>query len=534
VLQVSLRTLLSTCRTTAIARLAAVLALAAIGGCVGQNQSPSQTGGGLFTRVFGEISDLYLEPVSTRRLAVSGLARLSRLDRSFGVSDSFAGALTVTYDERNIAYYPMPRDGDNRQWGDLVTTLIGEAKRASPKIAALPPDTAEQTVLHGVAAALDRYSRYASPEVAQDQRAARDGFGGIGVTVDPGDALFRVASVTAQGPADRAGIRPEDQIVSVDGVATSGCLHQDVMHRLRGPVGSHVALKVLQPGMSQPRDLRLSRAYVFEQTVTASRSGDILMLRVNSFNHNTTRRIAEALTEARRQPGGRLGGIVLDLRGNPGGLLDQAVSLADLFLSEGPIVSAAGRHPASHQRFNASGNAIAARVPMAVLINGGSASASEIVAAALQDAGRAVVIGSSSYGKGTVQTVLRLPNNGELILTWARLISSSGYQLQQHGVVPTVCTADLADDPAALASGLQRAASVPSSGAALRPRAALDEAGWSELRRLCPARRSHPAVDMTIAERLLVDPTLYSAALQAVPASARPAQTAAAGRAASP
>ena len=201
----------------------------------------------------------------------------------------------------------------------------------SPKLAALSPDAAEQAVLHGVTAALDRYSRYASPDVAQEQRAAREGFGGIGVTVDPGDAMFRVTAVTPQGPADRAGIRPEDQIVSVDGVATSGCLHQDVMHRLRGPVGTPVAVRILQAGMSQPRELRLNRAVVYEQTVTVSRNGGILVLRVNSFNHNTTKRIAEVLAEAQRQPG-QLTGVVLDLRGNPGGLLDQAVSLADLFL----------------------------------------------------------------------------------------------------------------------------------------------------------------------------------------------------------
>jgi len=379
-------------------------------------------------------------------------------------------------------------------------------------------------VLHGVTAALDRYSRYASPEVAQEQRAAREGFGGIGVTVDPGDALFRVTAVSPHGPADRAGIRPEDQIVSVDGIATSGCLHQDVMHRLRGPVGTPVAVRILQSGMSQPREMRLSRAFVTEQTVTASRSGGILTLRVNSFNHSTTKRLAEALADGQRQ--GQLTGVVLDLRGNPGGLLDQAVSLADLFLQSGPIVSATGRHPASQQYFKASGNAVAARLPLAVLINGGSASASEIVAAALQDAGRAVVIGSSSYGKGTVQTVLRLPNNGELILTWARLIAPSGYALQQHGVVPTVCTADL-DGPAGLATGIQRAAS-PAAGQ--RARAALDETSWAALRQGCPPRRAVPAVDVAMAERLIADPALYAAALRSVGT----AQTADASRGGSP
>jgi carboxyl-terminal processing protease len=184
---------------------------------------------------------------------------------------------------------------------------------------------------------------------------------------------------------------------------------------------------VARVGVALARDFDVRRALVVLPTVAMSRVGDIAIFQVLSFNQSTTERLAEALAEARRQTGGRLAGIVLDLRGNPGGLLDQAVSLADLFIREGPIVSTVGRHPASHQYFAASGHSLAPEVPIAVLINGGSASSSEIVAAALQDAGRAVVIGSSSYGKGTVQTVLRLPNDGELTLTWARLVTPSGY-----------------------------------------------------------------------------------------------------------
>jgi len=277
--------------------------------------------------------------------------------------------------------------------------------------------------------------------------------------------------------------------------------------------------------MSQPRDLRLQRASVFEPTVTASHDGGVAVLRVNSFNHSTTQRVAEALAEAQRQNGGRLAGIVLDLRSNPGGVLEQAVSLADLFLHHGSIVLVAGRHPASRQHFAASGRSVAPQTPLAVLINGGSASASEIVAAALQDAGRAVVIGSSSYGKGSVQTVLRLPNNGELILTWARLGAPSGYALQQHGVVPTICTADLPEDASAVPAGLQR---VAAGGLTLRPRATLDEPAWAELRRTCPGHRTRPASDLALAKALFANPGYYAYALHALPGTGRLAQSAAA------
>jgi carboxyl-terminal processing protease len=154
------------------------------------------------------------------------------------------------------------------------------------------------------------------------------------------------------------------------------------------------------------------------------------------------------------------------------------------------------------------------------LINGGSASSSEIVAAALQDAGRAVVVGSASYGKGTVQTVLRLPNDGELTLTWAQLVAPSGYLLHQHGVVPTLCTSDLGDDDRFVQIAMQRAAVSPAaSPGATRARASLDENAWSQLRRSCPARSGDHEIDVKVAKRLLADPVLYSQAVHAIGAS---------------
>jgi carboxyl-terminal processing protease len=194
------------------------------------------------------------------------------------------------------------------------------------------------------------------------------------------------------------------------------------------------------------------------------------------------------------------------------------VQLASLFIEQGPIVSTIGRIPASDQHFAAVGNPIAPHTPLAVLINGNSASAAEIVTAALQDAGRAVVIGSSSYGKGTVQTVLRLPNGGELILTWARLIARAGYRLEHHGVVPTLCTALLPPGDAPIAVRLQQAAAV--AFAAPQPRAGLDDAGWLRQRRLCPPRRDRPTIDLALAERLFAHPRLYAAALAALPVTA--------------
>ena len=494
----------------------------------------------LFAHGLEDIRELYVEPVSIRRLAMSGLAPLSRLDNRLSVNESFgfgfSDMLALRYDDRDIAVYQAPPATDSRRWGALLANMAAAARRTSPVLAAMSQDNIETAVLDGMTGALDRFSHYSPPALARDQRAARDGFGGIGVTLDTTDAALRVTAVTPQGPAENAGIRPEDQIVAVNGVATVGRPHQDVVRLLRGPIGSAVELKIVPAGTAQPHELRLRRALVVLPTVTMTRAGNIAIFRITSFNHDTTQRIVTALAQAERQTPHPLVGIVLDLRGNPGGLLDQAVSLDDQFIRKGPIISTVGRHPASYQNFTAAGDAIAPDLPIVVLINGGSASAAEIVAAVLQDVGRAVVIGSSSYGKGTVQTVLRLPNDGDLVVTWARLVAPSGYLLQAHGVVPTVCTAELPDDAQGLAAGLQEIGAAgpgvgPGAGLAFRPRASLDARAWAELRQSCPPRHTSPAIDLELAEHLLADPRLDGEALRALPAATQLAQGAAAGHA---
>jgi carboxyl-terminal processing protease len=506
----------------------AVLVLATLGGCAAQPVTESARGN-LFARGLDDIGELYLEPVSTRRVALAGAARLTRLDGELGVSDSLGtgagGALAVAYGGRDISLYTIPADNANRAWGELLTNVIATAKQVSPKLAAQSDEAIDKAIFDGMTGALDRFSHYSTPEVARDQRAQRDGFGGIGITFDNTDDTFKVTALTPDGPAERAGIQIEDRILAIDGVLTTGRTREEVVHQLRGRPGTPIAVRVLRAADNQIRPLQLHRAFVVSPSVTMRRDGDIAIFRISIFNHSTAQRMAATLAEAEQQSGGHLAGIVLDLRDNPGGLLDQAVEFADIFIKDGPIVATTGRNPASRQYFAASGRSAAPLLPIIVLINGASASAAEIVAAALQDAGRALVIGSSSFGKGTVQTVLPLPNKGDLVLTWARLVTPSGYLLQSHGVVPTVCTADLQDNQGALDVGLQRVnAEAQSGGPALRARANLNERGWAELRHACPGRRNRPAVDLSLAEHVLADPKLYAAAVHALPSEAHVAR----------
>jgi carboxyl-terminal processing protease len=489
--------------------------------CAERQSLPNDPTGRLFARGLDEITDLYIAPVSNRKLILAGAARLSRLDGKFSVTES-AGSESKTqialgYGGREVAVYPMPGDNESHAWGALMGRLVENAKAVSPTIGALSEEQIDKALFDGVTSALDRFSRYAAPETARDQRAVRDGFGGIGITLEPSGEEFRITQVTSGGPADSAGIKPDDRLVAIDGVAIGGRSQSDVVHALRGPIFSPVELTVYRPNLGQRRSFRLQRALVILPTVTMSRDGSVAIFQVASFNQNTTQQIVEDLGRLQRENGQRLRGIVLDLRGNPGGLLDQAVSLSDVFIPKGPIVATVGRHPASRQFFEASGDSLAPQIPIVVLINGASASSSEIVAAALQDVGRAVVVGSASYGKGTVQTVLRLPNDGELTLTWAQLVAPSGYFLHEHGVIPSLCTSDLGDDDNSVEIALQRTNAAVSP--LTRPRASLDESAWSQLRRLCPARQGDHEIDVKVAKRLLADPTLFSQAVHALSAT---------------
>jgi carboxyl-terminal processing protease len=256
----------------------------------------------------------------------------------------------------------------------------------------------------------------------------------------------------------------------------------------------------------------LVRAHVVPETVAAHREGDIAYIRIYSFNAGTEEGLKHAILDAQSEIGPRLAGYILDLRDNPGGLLNQSVAVSNLFLTGGRIVSTQGRHPDSHQFFEASGNDITDGKPIAVLIDGNSASAAEIVTAALQDNDRAAVIGSNSYGKGTVQTVLDMPNKGTVTLTWARYHAPSGYTLHHLGVLPTICTVGKHSADAVMKDlALGRLPAIPTDKRnATSPD---DTAGLDALRKTCPARTEDDPIDLEVAKRLLHQPNLFAEAV---------------------
>jgi carboxyl-terminal processing protease len=388
------------------------------------------------------------------------------------------------------------------------------ARRTSAPLHEASEEDIYQTMFAAMMKPLDGFSRYSSAAMAADNRASREGFGGIGISIAVEDDTVRILSVIHYTPAERAGLRPNDVITQVDDKPLKDLDQRSVVNLLRGPVGSQVEVTLVRGG-SETFTRSITREHIVPETVAYQREGDIAYFRLSSFNSETSKKLEHSVTSARSELDGRLKGIVLDLRGNPGGLLDQSVAVSDLFLDGGRVVSTHGRHPDSHQYFEAAPGDVAQGLPIVVLVDGESASAAEIVAAALQDRGRAVVVGSNSYGKGSVQTVQRMPNDGELTLTWARFHAPSGYTLNELGVLPSICTNVGDHDPKTLIAELKAGTLKPvpvDVRAAISPS---DTAGLHRLRDACPVRsgEEEESVDLQLALQILEDRGLYDRAI---------------------
>ncbi|MDG1067613.1 MAG: S41 family peptidase, partial [Sulfitobacter sp.] len=301
-----------------------------------------------------------------------------------------------------------------------------------------------EAAINGMLTSLDPHSSYLSPKDAAKMREQTRGeFGGLGIEVTQEDGFVKVVSPIDGTPADEAGIEAGDFITHVDGESLLGLVLDEAVELMRGPVGSDIVITVVREGESEPFDVTITRDTI-ELTVVRSRTeGDSVVLRLSTFNDQTYPKLEEQLAEKVAAAGGmdKINGFVIDLRNNPGGLLTQAIKVSDAFLDEGEIVSTRGREASDGERFNAKLGDLAEGKPIVVLINGGSASASEIVAGALQDHRRAIVIGTKSFGKGSVQTVMPLRSEGAMRLTTARYYTPSGRSIQSLGVSPDIIVA---------------------------------------------------------------------------------------------
>jgi len=414
-------------RSAAVVAVAVFLGAAmspSLSGCVGEN--------GTLGRVAEAIGiDVY-------PLSEEGVRELNRFNTTFAEHAADPNNTRQLKQFRDafkrvrVAYVHAP---DDRA---LIDAAIDGALEDEPEPGSVPPAEFVATALDRMLASLDPHSTYLDPEELQETKVSTSGeFGGLGIQVSVEDGKIKVIAAIEGTPADRAGVLAGDLITHLDGVSIVGQPLLDSVHEMRGRPGTRITLTIERAGQA-PFEITIVRDVIRVRAVRWRVEGDVGYVRVVAFNEKVEGGIEQAMSGIRNALGDRGRGIVLDLRNNPGGLFEQSLALADAFLDDGVIVSVRGRDPAEGRSFSADPGDLSGGLPIVVLINGGSASASEIVAAALQDQGRATLMGARSFGKGSVQTVMPMPLEGALKLTTAYYYAPSGRTIQARGLVPDI------------------------------------------------------------------------------------------------
>jgi carboxyl-terminal processing protease len=327
-------------------------------------------------------------------------------------------------------------DADTYRQLRLFTDVVDQVR--ANYVRPIDTEKAVAAALNGMLSSLDPHSSYLTPQEYRDSRTQMQGsYGGLGIEVTTEDGVVKVVSPMDDTPASRAGIQVGDYITHLNDESLIGLTLNEAVQRMRGPIGTTITLTLAREG-SEPIDVTLTREKIDVRAVTARVEDNIGILRVSTFNDKTTDMLRDGIAKIRREAGSALSGVVLDLRNNSGGLLDQSVAVADAFLDAGVIVTTKGRGDIVRDRYNARRGDMLEGVPMVVLINGGSASASEIVAGALQDHGRALVVGMTSFGKGSVQSVQALNGgrDGALRITTALYYTPADRSIQNSGIEP--------------------------------------------------------------------------------------------------
>jgi len=452
-----------------------------------------------------------LDPVPVPQLTLWGLRGLTALDPDL-TTDLFEGKLRLVGAGRVLFIETPPAQPTPALWATAAVRLSSVAAEESAAVRQAGTRGIVQSFFDELFNHLDPYSRYVGPTEAREDRARRNGRAGLGLTLTRRGAAILAETAVEGGPAALAGVRPGDTILAVDGQQLRGNQAVEAERLIAGPEGTGVTL-TWRSRNGRLHTARLARAMVPPETVFAAREHDMLVLRVSGFNYSTASHLADALTDGLAGPHPPAG-IVLDLRSNRGGLLRQAVSATDSLLPAGVVAYTLGRDPDANHIWRSAPGQLAEDMPIVVLVDGRTASAAEVMAAALADRGRAVVVGSATLGKGLVQTIAPLPDGGELFVTWSRILAPLGWPLQGLGVLPQVCTSlggeALHRQLTALAAGTQpMAAEIDAERSA---RAPLPAASIVAIRRACPAAGGNEE-DMQAAQVLIDNPAAYAAAL---------------------
>lgn len=389
----------------------------------------------VFTESYRRITTYYLEPVNLAQLVPEGLEGLKQIDPTY--TPAIASA---------------PAADDWKDWGPVTLASIKAAQTHSAKLAAAKPDDIYNAFFPAMLSHLDGFSHYVPPMDADADERMRDGYGGIGVTFERRGPNFAIVDTFIGSPAAIAGLRAGEIVHAINGQPTGSMSTNEFADQVRGPVGTTLTLTVAAPGQPM-RDVRVTRAQVIPTTVSLHMERSVAVIRISRFMPSTVREFRQAAQQALWN---HATAVVLDMQHNPGGILESATEIAGLLLPRGVIASTNGRHPDSRHAYNTSGADILNGLRLYILMDGHSASAAEVLAAALHDRHRATLIGSTSYGKASVQNVGPLPHGGELAITWAKLLGPAGETWMPGGIAPDICVLQQspcpkADDVEALA-----------------------------------------------------------------------------------
>lgn len=457
-----------------------------------------------------------LEPHSSRDFTLWGLGCLTALDPTL-TFDSRGTNIQLLAGPQPLLSRPAPPADSVDDWARLATDFLEAARTHSAAVRSAERDDLLQAFFDELFNHLDPYSRYIGPSSASTDREARTGGeADAGITLAQSGQHIVVSAINANGPAWTSEIDTGDRIIAVNGQLTAGQSIATVTDWIRGPEDSALVLRLLSPGRRRAHTVTLRRSKVPPETVFAFASGPIVVLRVTAFSSDTAEEMSQYLDQATQDK--NLRGLIIDLRGNRGGVLQQAVTAAALLLDHGVAAVTSGRDPQSNHIWAVQGGDMTNGLPIAVLVDGRTASAAEILAAALADHRRAVVIGSATLGKGLVQTVAQLPDEGELFVTWSRVIAPLHWPLQGLGVMPQICTslgeADTNHALHTLASGkLANQAAITASRAARYP---LSVPSILAIRKACPAALGNDR-DISVARDLINHPAWYKTAITAIP-----------------
>jgi carboxyl-terminal processing protease len=469
----------------------------------------------VYTAALAFMAPRILEPVPVPQLTSWGLQGLSALDPRLMV-ETHEDGMRLSAGNRLLLSLAPPPASDLPAWGQAAADKSAAAWDASPALRRAGQTGLVNSFFDEVFNHLDPYSRYEPPDEAGADRGSRNGDAGLGLTLAVRGKAVVVRDLVADGPGYEGGLRPGDRIEAVDDEPTRGRTLAAVADAIAGPEGTVVTLSWRSKD-GRLRTADFERDLVPPESVFAERAGPLLLLRVASFNSRTAERFADRLADGLEPLGPGVkppSGIVIDLRGNRGGLVREAAETAALLLPDGIVAQTVGRDPAADHVWRSSGTPLAAGLPLVVLVDGRTASAAEILAAALADRGRAVVVGSATLGKGLVQIIDRLPDGGELFVTWSRVLAPRNWPIQGLGVLPQLCTSlgqeatdrqlrDLSDGLAPMELPIQRHH---------QARPPLPPPLVVSLRDACPAAVGREA-DLAAARWLIDHPPAYETAL---------------------